>query len=112
MENLSDLPYELQKEFAQNIRKILNWTGFQARNLWDNTVREYEQRKQELPPLMKFLHPVLGDYDFKLTLTYNRFFCKESGLPYSTVDEYWDYIRAGAAEIYYNQKIREDKFIN
>jgi len=106
--SLHDFDVGLIEKFEKNIRQVLDWTSEQSRNLWLNTVRDFERKGKELPLLVRVLDDEKGDANFRRSVEYDRSFAGRAGLVRGCFEkEDWDYVRAGVALMYYDLNTQE-----
>lgn len=99
-----DLPAGLSEAFVKSVRRWAGRTRREAEIMLHNVEVDYNKRGKELPTLMR----LLDDGDFLMILGVDRVFCERTGIPYGRMDRLWEQIRAGAAELYWENCFNGD----
>lgn len=89
----------LREIVALELPRIHGWNKEQKKILWENTVHYFLREREKIPDEMK----TMGNARFKLDLAYDETFCADVGIPYASVDNYWDDLRAAVALWCYEQ---------
>jgi len=93
----------LRRLIDESLPRIRNWTDDQKRIIWENMIDYFSLRKEELPAEMRIftINSSVNE------IGYDETFCTDVGIPYHSIDKYWNDIKAAVALWYYDNLIVE-----
>lgn len=73
---------------AAGVRAVKSYTSEQKIEVWEKAIEVHGDNS---------LLRRMQSREFKMAIGHSTDFCRKAEIPYTRMDEYWDYIRAGAA---------------